>query len=128
MVCLSRPYPFKFLKGCPRKNLLSPLLNTLPQIIQHNLLIPSKIFSMVLLIYHVENSAIIRIATFWIGYIFFIFFHVRLKHVNRLLSALHRMTFHKCNIYVFYNRKQLLNYKLHIVFLFYLFSTIICIM
>ena len=27
--CLSRPYPFKFLKGCLPQNLLSPLLNTL---------------------------------------------------------------------------------------------------
>ena len=29
MVCLSRPYPFKFFKGCLPQNLLSPLLNTL---------------------------------------------------------------------------------------------------
>ena len=29
MVCLSRPYPFKFFKGCLSQNLLSPLLNTL---------------------------------------------------------------------------------------------------
>ena len=29
MVCLSRPYPFKFFKICLPKNLLSPLLNTL---------------------------------------------------------------------------------------------------
>ena len=32
MVCLSRPYPFKFFKGCLRQNLLSPLLNTLSHI------------------------------------------------------------------------------------------------
>ena len=29
MVCLSRPYPFKYFKGCLPQNLLSPLLNTL---------------------------------------------------------------------------------------------------
>ena len=29
MVCLSRPYPFKFFKGCLPQNLLSPLLNLL---------------------------------------------------------------------------------------------------
>ena len=32
MVCLSRPYPFKFFKGCLPQNLLSPLLNTLSHI------------------------------------------------------------------------------------------------
>ena len=31
MVGLSRPYPFKFFKGCLRQNLLSPFLNTLSQ-------------------------------------------------------------------------------------------------
>ena len=31
-LCLSRPYPFKFFKGCLPHNLLSPFLNTLPQI------------------------------------------------------------------------------------------------
>ena len=29
MLCLSRPYPFKFLKGCLPQILLGPLLNTL---------------------------------------------------------------------------------------------------
>ena len=32
MVCLSRPYPFKFFKGCLPQILLGPLLNTLSQI------------------------------------------------------------------------------------------------
>ena len=32
MVCLSRPYPFKFFKDCLPQNLLSSLLNTLSQI------------------------------------------------------------------------------------------------
>ena len=32
MVYLSRPYPFKFFKGCLPQNLLSPLLNTLSHI------------------------------------------------------------------------------------------------
>ena len=31
MVCLSRPYPFKFFKDCLLENLLSPLLNTCPK-------------------------------------------------------------------------------------------------
>ena len=31
MVCLSRPYPFKFFKGCLPQILLGPLLNTLSQ-------------------------------------------------------------------------------------------------
>ena len=31
MVCLSRPYPFKFFKGCLPQVLLDPLLNTLSQ-------------------------------------------------------------------------------------------------
>ena len=30
MVCLARPYPFKFFKGCRPQILLGPLLNTLP--------------------------------------------------------------------------------------------------
>ena len=29
MVCLSKPYPFKFFKGCLPQILLGPLLNTL---------------------------------------------------------------------------------------------------
>ena len=32
MVCLSRPFPFKFFKGCLPQNLLSPLLSTLSHI------------------------------------------------------------------------------------------------
>ena len=32
-IFLSRPYPFKFFKGCLSQNLLSPLLNTLSQMI-----------------------------------------------------------------------------------------------
>ena len=32
MVCLSRPYPFKFIKGCLPKILLGPFLNALSQI------------------------------------------------------------------------------------------------
>ena len=31
MVCLNRPYPFKFLKGCLPQILLGPFLNTLSQ-------------------------------------------------------------------------------------------------
>ena len=31
MVCLSRPYPFKFFKGCLSQMLLSPFLNPLSQ-------------------------------------------------------------------------------------------------
>ena len=30
MVCLGRPYPFKFFKGCRPQILLVPLMNTLP--------------------------------------------------------------------------------------------------
>ena len=33
MVYLSRPYPFKYFKGCLPQNLLSPLLNTLSHLI-----------------------------------------------------------------------------------------------
>ena len=33
MVCLSRPYPFKFFRGCLTQNLHSPLCNTLSQMI-----------------------------------------------------------------------------------------------
>ena len=32
MVCLTRPCPLKFFKGCLPQNVLSPLLNTLSQI------------------------------------------------------------------------------------------------
>ena len=32
MVCLTRPYPFKFFKGCLPQNLLSSLMNTLSHI------------------------------------------------------------------------------------------------
>ena len=32
MVCLTRPYPLKFFKDYLPQNVLSPLLNTLPQI------------------------------------------------------------------------------------------------
>ena len=35
MVCLKRPNPFKFFKGCLPQNVLSSLLNTLPQISLH---------------------------------------------------------------------------------------------
>ena len=37
MVCLSRPYPLKYLKDCLPQNLLSPLLNTLSHLIFSNL-------------------------------------------------------------------------------------------
>ena len=36
MVCLNRPYPFKFFKGCLRQILLGPFLNTLLQMILRN--------------------------------------------------------------------------------------------
>ena len=32
MVCLSRPYPFKFFKGCLQQILLGPFLNTVSHI------------------------------------------------------------------------------------------------
>ena len=32
MICLGRPYPLKFFKGCHRQNLLIPVLNTLSHI------------------------------------------------------------------------------------------------
>ena len=35
MVCLKRPHPFKFFKGCLPQNVLSSLLNTLPQMSLH---------------------------------------------------------------------------------------------
>ena len=34
MVCLSRPYPFKFFKGCLPQILFGPLLNTFSHIIE----------------------------------------------------------------------------------------------
>ena len=33
LISLSRPYPFKFIKGCLPQNLLSPLLNSLSRIL-----------------------------------------------------------------------------------------------
>ena len=35
MVCLSRPYPFKFFKGCFPQILLGPFLNTLSHMEVH---------------------------------------------------------------------------------------------
>ena len=37
--CLSRPYPFKFFKGCLSQILLGPFLNTLSQILSRDMII-----------------------------------------------------------------------------------------
>ena len=40
MICLSRPYPFKFFKGCLPQTLLGPFLNNLPVYYLMNTIMP----------------------------------------------------------------------------------------
>ena len=44
MVCLSRPYPFKYFKSCHPQILFKPFLNTLPHLKSRRLKFPMEIF------------------------------------------------------------------------------------
>ena len=52
---LSRPYPFKFVKGCLPQNLLSPLLNALP-----HLLSLEKVTTFIIVFVRSSFSAIVQ--------------------------------------------------------------------
>ena len=71
MVCLCRPYPFKFFKGCPPQNLLSPLLNTLSQIIvEYN---EGKVYRKLEYLLKIVSIFTLEIPGFWVKATWFIY-------------------------------------------------------